>query len=215
MNKRLTQFLCHALTFALIACSSAWAQVPCEITDPVGDFLGFAGGTINSNPCQGPGSGCEPWLDIVSASALKQGGSFHFSVTVAEAVPPAPPLRPGAKRDIWAWNLDTDPTTSPKGFPFDPSTVAPPEFIVRVIWNGASFSAVLIDRRPLLSGGEASVVPVLFEVNGTQVSAVVDQSLLGNVSSLAYRAATQSYTAYDETGGFLAEDRTNPAQCAW
>jgi hypothetical protein len=215
MNKLGTQFLRFALAVAFISCSSARAQIPCEVTDPVGDFLGFAGGTINSNPCSGPGSGCEPWLDIVHASVLKQGGTFHLEMTVAEAVPPAPPLRPGAKRDVWAWNLNTDPATAPQGFPFDRGTVAGAEFIVRVIWDGTSFSGVLIDRRPLLTGGPASVVPVAFQVNGTLVSAVVDASLLGNVSSLAYLAATQSYTGYDGTSGFLAEDRTSLAQCAW
>jgi len=213
MRKPVMQSLVYAAAVVILSLPTARAQTACEVTDPVGDFLGAAAGTTNPNPCQGPG--CEPWHDIVQASVAKDGASFRLAMTLAEAVPSMPPLRPGGKKDVWAWNLDTDPATAPQGYPFDPGTVAGAEFIARVTWDGARFAGEVIDRRPLLSGGQAITMPVPFEVNGLVVGAVVEASLLGNPSSLRYRAATQNYVAYDGTGGFFAEDRTNQAQCSW
>ena len=48
-----------------------------------------------------------------------------------------------------------------------------------------------------------------------KVGVVVDASLLGNPTSLNFRAATQNYHAYDGTSGFGIEDRTDQAQCSW
>src|SRR5262245_1318370 len=115
----------------LMAFSAARAEaLTCEIADPVGDFLFEV-------PCEG--LSCAPYQDIVRAGVSESGGVLSLSLTLAADVPATPTLHPGAKRIIWAWNLNTDPATSPKGFPFGPSTVAPPEFVVRVIWDGASF----------------------------------------------------------------------------
>jgi hypothetical protein len=213
MHMPMTRSLLRAATVVLIWCSPSWAQTPCGVTDPVGDFLGQAVGTLRPNPCEGPG--CEPWHDIVQASVLRDGGLLRLAMTVAEPVPAAPPQRAGGKKDVWAWNLDTDPATAPQGFPFDPATVAASEFVVRVIWDGTSFSGIVIDRRPLLTGGQASITPVGFEVNGSSLTAIVDLPLLGNPSSLKFRAATQDYVAFDGTGGFFAEDRTDLVSCSW
>jgi len=99
------------------------------------------------------------------------------------------------------------------GFPFDPATVAPPEFVVRVVWNGTSFSGVVIDRRPLLAGAEAVVVPVPFERSGSVLATVVSASLLGDPTSLQWISATQLYMAHDGTSGFCIMDRTANSPC--
>lgn len=213
MRKPSLRSVVHAAAVAFLCCAPSWSQAACEVTDPVGDFLGHSASGASTNPCNGPG--CEPWHDIVQASVVKDGLVFRLSMTLAEAVPPAPPLRPGGKKAVWAWNLDTNPATSPQGYPFGPSTVAGPEFIARVVWDGVSFSGIVIDRRPLLTGGQAIEVLIAFQVNGAVVSATLDASLLGNPSSLSFRGATQDYLAFDGTGGFFAEDRTNITACTW
>ena len=56
-----------------------------------------------------------------------------------------------------------------------------PELIAYVSWDGAEFAGTFMDRRPLLTGGEAIITPVLFNINGTMVEAVLPSELLGNV----------------------------------
>ena len=53
--------------------------------------------------------------------------------------------------------------------------------MVYVSWDGTAFAGTAIDRRPLLTGGEAIVTPVPFSINGTMVEAVLASTLIGDV----------------------------------
>jgi hypothetical protein len=206
MAKTSARSVCLAAAVVLLSHSPGLAQsLTCQVADPVGDFFPLG-------PC--PEIRSAPYLDIVGARISTDGGQFLFEMTLAAAVPAMPPLDQGAKRLVWAWNLDTNPGTAPKGFPFDAGTVAPPEFIVRVIWDGTSFAAVVIDRRPLLSGSEAVIVPAHFEPGGSVLAAIVDASILGNPASFhQWTGATQLYVAQDGTSGFCVVDRTATTPC--
>jgi len=150
--------------------------------DPAGD----------ASASQGNGLTGEAYQDIVSAAVDEGGGSFVFTMDVAASVPASPVLPGGITVQEWSWNLNTSPAL-PRGFPFPPGSAAPPEFIVMVLWNGSAFSGTLIDRRPLLSGGEAVSTSIPFEVDGATISTVLSASLLGNPSAFAWVARANNW----------------------
>ena len=158
----------------LTAGVTASAATP-AVADPSGDALHRAPG----------------FMDIVGAETELIGGTINFQMTVAASIPAAPtPTPPGTSQIEWDWALDTDPTTSPAGnpFPSGPGQARPAEFIVKVIWDGNSFSAILIDRTPLLSGGEATITTIGFTISGAEVQANVPANLLP--SSFSWGAVT-------------------------
>lgn len=121
--------------------------------------------------------------DIVFARMTKTaGGDFALLVEVTGPVPVAPPLpAPGVNEIWWGWAFDLDPTALPIGYPWGPGDKRRPEFIVYVSWDGTAFAGTAVDRRPLLTGGEAIITPVPFSINGTIVKAVLAYELIGDV----------------------------------
>jgi hypothetical protein len=165
------------ITFAIILTvspSASAATLTSAATDPAGDAAFSAPG----------------FLDIVSAQVTKSGQSFSFQMSVAAPIPAVPPKTPPGNLLQWDWPLDTDPATFPPGYPFPPGATPPAEFIIQVTWDGSSFSAVLVDRRPLLNGGIAVITPLAFTISGTDVRADVGASLLGKPSSFYWGAVT-------------------------
>src|SRR5436309_2014189 len=129
----------------------------------------------------------EAYLDIVRAEITKQGTNFVFVLTMAAPVPDNPTLPSWADVMVWQPILDTDPTSSPVGYPFTKNTAFPDEFFIqhRVYRSGfvdpldpASAADVLVDRRPLLTGGQATVTPIKVTIDGAQITFVVDAALL-------------------------------------
>jgi hypothetical protein len=151
-------------------------------TDPEGD----------ASATQGNGLTGEAYQDIVSTEIDAEGGVFAFSMDVAANVPAAPVLPGGITVQEWSWNLSTGPAL-PRGFPFPTGSPAPPEFIVMVLWDGVTFNGILIDRRPLLSGGEAGRTSIPVEIDGTTISAIVHADLLDDPSSFAWVARTNDW----------------------
>lgn len=143
------------------------------VTDPAGDA-----------PFRAPG-----FLDLLSASVSKSGQTFSFQMSMAAPIPAVPPpTPPGTSQVAWTWTLDMDPSTRPVGYPLPaaPGVSGPSEFIVAVAWDGSSFAGFLVDRRPLLSDGEAVITPLAFTVSGADVRMDVGASLLGNPSSFLW-----------------------------
>jgi hypothetical protein len=136
-------------------------------------------------------------------------------MTVAEPIPDSPSLSPGVKQITWAWYLDTNPETFPVGypFPFGQTFTASAEFIVWIVWDGRQFAGQLIDRRPLLTGGGAVLSSVPFKLEGTELTAVVDESLITDPSSFSWFSFTGLYNAVTEPGnyGYFFVDRTPDA----
>src|SRR5213080_1705235 len=140
------------------------------VTDPVGDL-------------QNKGS---DYQDITRAEITKQGTNFAFVLTLVAPVPDSPALPSGADVIVWQFLLDTDPTASPAGYPFTKNTAVPFEFMIqyRVYRSGftdpldpTSSPGVLVDRRPLLTGGQAIIIPIQFTIEGAQMTWVVDAAL--------------------------------------
>jgi hypothetical protein len=81
----------------------------------------------------------------------------------------------------WFWIFNLDPTSDPHGYPWQNAVGRPPEFIVYISWDGTEYAGNAIDRRPLLTGGEAIITPVPFSINGKIVEADLASELIGAV----------------------------------
>jgi hypothetical protein len=158
------------------------AALTTTVTDPVGDAVASDGKGLTG----------EGYQDIVGGEVSQDGGVFSFAMDVAGSVPASPVLPGGITVQEWSWNINTGPE-SPSGFPFAPGNAVPPEFIVAVQWDGASFTGSLIDRRPLLGGGEVVITPVPFDIDGARVTAAVNANRLGNPSSFSWILRTNDW----------------------
>lgn len=158
-------------TLAVVIGPPASAANPSVITDPAGD-------TLHKAPS---------YMDIVGAQVSKGGSTFSFQMTLLDPIPATPGLQPPADKQIsWGWPLDTDPTTFPAGSPLAGGQGAPAEFIVYVVWDGSAFRAFLLDRRPMLSGGEATSTPLPHTISGTQIQVNVEAGQIANPSSFLW-----------------------------
>jgi len=149
----------------------------------------------------------QAYLDIVRAEITKQGTNFVFVMTLAAPVPESPELPSWADVMVWQPILDTDPTASPVGYPFTKNTANPFEFLIqhRVYRSGfvdpldpTGAADVLVDRRPLLTGGQATVTPIKVSVDGAQITFVVDAALLGDPSTFNWVGVTAAAKAGDD-----------------
>ena len=106
------------------------------------------------------------------------------------------------------WGLDTDPDAFPQGgvFPSGPGRARPFEFFVDLEWDGAQFSGLLYDLRPLLKGEEMVVTPVPFTIEGAEIDLPVAASALGDPSTFVWGAATCARHAHLGSEGFQCLD---------
>jgi hypothetical protein len=84
------------------------------------------------------------------------------------------------------------------GYSFSKNTAYIAEFFLGTGWNptgpfglGTGFIGLLLDRRPLLTGGQATVTAIPFRIQGTHVSAVVDAAALGAPATFAWAAFSE------------------------
>ena len=169
------------------------------LTSVVRDAVGDAAWQGNT----GPGSAAKvpAWLDIVSASITLQNHQFIVEQEMAAPVPADPALDPDIPPQVdhvlIGYGLDTDPTTAPVGYPFNKNEANNQEFYLFAGWNptgsfglGTGFIGFMLDRRPLLTGGQALIAPVKFSIQGAHVSMVVDAAALGDPATFAWAAFT-------------------------
>lgn len=172
------------IAFSAVALTSA-------VTDPVGDL-------INKG---------HDYQDIVRAEITKQGTKFVFVMTLAVPIPDNPALPSGADVIVWQFILDTDPTAFPAGYPFTKNTANPWEFYIqhRVYRSGFTdpldhtrTGDVLVDCRPLLTGGQATVTPIKVSIDGAQITVVVDAASVGDPSTFGWVGVTSAAKAGDD-----------------
>jgi hypothetical protein len=186
--------------------TSAAVEATGEVSDPVGDAVASDGSGVIG----------EAYQDIVSAGVSKKGRTFVFAIHVAASLP-SHPTRPHQKvLQEWSWNLNTDPSTFPAGFPFAPGTAAPPEFIVLVLWDGRSMRASVIDRRPLLKGERVTITPAPFHIRRGTVTVSVGAGALGNPESFFWVARTNNWLVRMGKGDPQTLDRApDSGQATW
>lgn len=137
------------------------------IVDPVGDTF------FRSDPA---------FQDVVFGQMTKTADDdFELLMEVAGFVPANPPMPHQGRSEIWwGWNFDLDTTAFPRGYPW--AITRNSEVLFIISWDGAEFAGTVIDRRPLLTGGEAIVTPVnSFSINGTVLEAFLPYELIGDV----------------------------------
>ncbi len=77
------------------------------------------------------------------------------------------------------------------------------QFDVRLHWDGAAFSAFLLDRRPLATGGSAVLSAAPFSISGAEIRVFVDARAIANPSSLFWGTLTADwFSPHFETDGF-------------
>jgi hypothetical protein len=102
-----------------------------------------------------------PFMDVVAYGVdwvrtdELEGGTFLFTFEVAEPIPHTFEVPKDYDAAQYSFCLDTDPSTSPGGYPFANDDPVWCEFILTAVSDGGEWSGTLIDRRPLLDGGEA------------------------------------------------------------
>lgn len=179
-------------SFALIGSPAAAlaADFDCSIADPQGD----------ANVSSGQGFVGAPYQDIVRSGISRTGSVISFSMDVAAAIPAGPELKNPNGRILWMWGISTGPD-APQGYPLAPGVAGALEFWVDVSWDGTSFSAEFVDRRPSLLGGEPTITAVPFSIQGTHVSVTVDSSLLGDPPSFNWGSSTWAWPSHLGTTG--------------
>src|SRR2546428_13162054 len=154
----------------------------------------------------------QAYEDIVSASITKNGGTCVVVMDLAAQVPDNPPLPSSADMLDWVVAIDKDPT-SPAGYDFTKNTAAIWEFVIehRVYRSGftdpldpKSSAGILVDRKPLLTGGQAIIIPIQFTIEGAQITWVVDAALLGDPSRFQWAAGTSAWqtSGHDVRNGY-------------
>jgi len=150
----------------------AAASLTSVVTDPAGDAA------WNSNSGAGSSKKVPDYLDIVRSEITQKGSDFIMTIDVAGPIG-LPDVTTGNGLIGWAIGLDTDPTTAPAGYPLSNGTVVPFEFYVNVTYDGTQFQGMVIDRRPLLKGGEAVVTPHPFSITDSRITMMVPASVVG------------------------------------
>lgn len=150
------------------------------VTDPAGDWVEVEG---------------QAYQDVVKAEITKWGTTFVLTMEMAGPIPETPELAGGIKLLTWTWRVNPNPETFPAGFPGPPGKPAPPEYMVQILWDGTGFFAQLIDRTPLLTGGDAIVTPLSFRIRRGEFETSVDASMIGDPSTFWWSVETQHWTA--------------------
>ena len=154
------------------------------------------------------------YRDIALAQLTRlEGGVLEFSMTVADAIPAAPELEPSVQEIQCGFRIDSDPSTAPPGYPSAPAQAEPPEYVVRLLWNGESFRGELIDRRPLLSGGEAVITSIPFDLDGSTLTLWVDADAI-EATAFGLRGSNVDWLSAQQGNSAVSPiDATSPSQC--
>lgn len=195
----MTRFILLGVVLLAVACGSSGTQTPIApatsaasaaspgydeaiwyaatrtpmIEDPVGDSVPET----------------RPFMDAVAYGvswhgALEQeGGTYLFKLEVAEPIPDAFEVPEAYDAAQYSFCLDTDPATSPGGYPFANEDPVWCEFILTAVSEGGTWTGTLIDRRPLVEGGEAETSEVSFFVDDVSGLFTVPGDMLGGAAS--------------------------------
>jgi hypothetical protein len=188
------------LVSALSICCTATSHADdfaCEVTDPAGD-AGLS-----------PGRGFDgaPYQDILSTAIDRANETMVFSMDLAAAIPAVPDRRTPKGQLLWMWGMNTGPGV-PQGFPLAPGVAGLLDFWIHVAWDGTTFEAVVIDRRPALQKGESPVViSVPFAIDGASVSVLAPSSLFDDPESFSWGSSTWIWPTHLATTSPKVVDR--------
>lgn len=195
MAKAYALFLMAVMAGMMVAQPVSAGALTSVLEDRAGDAFIFPGAR--------PG---ESFQDIVRAAVSLKDGRLIVTMEMAGVVPETPEARPGVTLLQWVWSLDTNLATFPVGFPGAPGYLNPVEYDIMILWDGTRFLAQIVDRTPLLTGGEAVITPLAFNVKGAELKTNVDATQVGDPSFFEWGAATINWATPLGTNSFLPVD---------
>jgi hypothetical protein len=144
------------------------------------------------------------FLDILAGS-FTVCDTLTCTVDVAGSLDALP--NPPGSGGIFDWHfaLNTVNSTAPPGWPFPPGQTAGSEFGVDALWDGTSFSGLLFDRRPALTGGSALLYSIPVSVSGSRIIITVPAALAAQIrAAVVLPGATWNCsTLWNNTGTAL------------
>jgi hypothetical protein len=167
------------------------------VNDPTGDVQ-------NNKPA---------YFDITQAVVTKDDATFSMSIRLAAAIPLTPPIPNGVDGEYsWVFALDTQPG-APQGYPFSPGNERPFDQIVYFSWDGTTFHSFIVDRAPLLSGGEAITtnIPFSFNAERDELTFVVNEALIGSPATFSWATASSIRESFFGSQGYQVIDFTENA----
>ncbi len=178
--------------FLLLGASltAAAADFSCMVSDAAGD--------LNRSP--GQGFDGATYQDILATSIERAGDTFVFTMNVADAIPGSPELRTPHGLLLWMWGMNTDPAV-PFGLPLGAGVAGLLDFWIHLAWDGVSFDAVVIDRRPTLVRQSPVVTPVDFSIQDSQITLFVPAAVLGDLGSFSWGSSTWIWPTHLGTSG--------------
>jgi hypothetical protein len=129
-----------------------------------------------------PGLEAPAFLDILVAS-ITISDTLTLTVDVAGPLDALPNPPGSAGIFFWLFQLNTDNSTDPPGFPVAPGQTEPEEFTVYAQWDGTAFSGVFVDRRPALTGQPALFYSIPVSVSGSRITITVPAALAAQVEA--------------------------------
>ena len=124
-------------------------------------------------------------VDWVRAGEV-EGGTFVFGFEVAGPIPDSFEVPMGYDAAQYSFCLDADPSTSPGGYPFANDDPVWCEFILTAVSDGGAWTGTLIDRRPLLHGGDAETRAITFLTEDANGLFAVSGDTLNNPRSFRW-----------------------------
>jgi len=188
-------FAAIVMSFSLLTSSFA-REYRCSVSDPVGDATDAPGLGFNG----------EAYQDMVKSGIERTTGAVVFSMEVAAPIPSVPQLRTPNGLLLWMWGMNTG-SAFPFGYPLPPHQAGLLEFWVHLAWNGQSFYAEVIDRRPTLQGGAPIVTSVPFIVDGRSVKVIAASSLFDDPPEFRWGSTTWIWNTHLGANGAHSVDR--------
>jgi hypothetical protein len=131
----------------------------------------------------GAGNPAPAALDILQVTFSTDGGLVSFTAQMAGDLNTIPNPRGPQGAYFWAFAMNTNPTTNMGGLPSPEreGSTWPAEFFTWAYFDGNAFSAVFVDRRPALTGGEEIIVPVEAQIDGPSLTIALPPDLSAEV----------------------------------
>jgi hypothetical protein len=184
----------------MLAMPASAATVTSIVKDPAGD-VGFGvdpktGGVMHlwgdNNPVSQAG-----FLDMVSTWMSQKGKTYTFGMELASAFPEeGTPLPNGFK--VVEWALWIDP--SPYNYLINPVA---PLFLIALRYDGASYSAFVMDCSTMLSA------PAAFSVAGSTMQLQFTADSIGNLAIEWWSPLIREWTGPVGTSGYWFVDGVN------
>jgi hypothetical protein len=170
-----------------------------------------ATGVVYNDPVGDTSFNAPAYTDIVSCEAVRSGQTLTFAMTLAAPIPTRADLPQPANTQVeYVWGLDTNPATTPAGYPLAPGYWVYVEYGLQVVWDGTTLTGNLIDRTPLLAGADAVITPQPFTVSGPRISTSVRVGQIGNPGAFNFDCGTTLWSGPFGTNGRHTSDGLDP-----